>query len=177
MDKRKQNDMDNLTAKANSCRADLRFLLGIIPEAWSVAKRRVEVAIATLKNPTEQKITAALQLAAIIHEQIRQHEMDENLVTTHELLRVERSTPTTAAPVTVEFDFLIGYDCYARIKAEVITETDADGFSQSSDVTITSCFIGENDVSAYSDMFGEETRKAIKQEAIQHSKIKKYHSK
>jgi hypothetical protein len=71
MDKRKQNDMDNLTAKANSCRADLRFLLGIVPEAWSAAKRRVEVAIATLKNPTEQKITAAWQLAALIHETIR----------------------------------------------------------------------------------------------------------
>jgi hypothetical protein len=65
---------DNLHRKANSCRADLRFLLGIIPEAWRGAKRRVEVAIATLKNPTEQKITAAWQLAATIHETIRKKE-------------------------------------------------------------------------------------------------------
>ena len=103
--------------------------------------------------------------------------MDEFLITTHELMRVERSTPTTAAPVTVEFDFLIGYDCYARIKLEVVTETDADGFNHSYDVTITSCFIGENDVSPYSVMFGEETREAIKEQAITLSHHPKYHGK
>lgn len=103
--------------------------------------------------------------------------MDEFLITTHEMLRAERSTPTTAAPVTVEFDFLIGYDCYARIKAEVITETDADGFSESSDVTITSCFIGENDVSPYSAMFGEENRQAIYEQAITSSHHPQYHAK
>jgi hypothetical protein len=103
--------------------------------------------------------------------------MDEFLVTTHEMLRVERSTPTTSAPVTVEFDFLIGYDCYARIKAEVITETDADGFSESSDVTILSAHIGENDVSPYSAMFGEETRAAIVEQAITSSHHPQYHAK
>jgi hypothetical protein len=66
--------MDNLTAKANACRADLRFLLTIVPDEWLAVKRRVQVAISTLKNPTEQKITAAWQLAAKIHETIRQHE-------------------------------------------------------------------------------------------------------
>jgi hypothetical protein len=65
--------MDNLTAKANSCRADLHFLLGIIPEEWLAVKRRVQVAIGTLKNPTEEKIAAAWQLSAKIHEQIRKH--------------------------------------------------------------------------------------------------------
>lgn len=65
---------DNLHRKANSCKADLRFLLGIIPEEWLAVKRRVEVAIVTLKNPTEKKITAAWQLAALIHETIGQHE-------------------------------------------------------------------------------------------------------
>jgi hypothetical protein len=103
--------------------------------------------------------------------------MDEFLVTTHETLRVERSTPTTAAPVTVEFDFLIGYDCYARIKAEVITETDADGFSESSDVTILSAHIGENEVSVYSYEFGEKTRAAIVEQAITSSHHPKYHIK
>jgi len=66
--------MDNLHRKANACKGDLRFLISIIPTEWRATKRRVYVAIGTLKNPTEQKITAAWQLAAIIHEKIREHD-------------------------------------------------------------------------------------------------------
>lgn len=69
---------DNLHRKANACRADLEFLLGIIPAGWLPEKWRVEVAIGTIKNPTEQKITAAWQLAALIHEQIRKHGLANN---------------------------------------------------------------------------------------------------
>jgi hypothetical protein len=103
--------------------------------------------------------------------------MDEFLITTHELLRVDRSTPTTAAPVTVEFDFLIGYDCYARIIAEVITETDAEGFNRSYDVTILFAHIGGKEIGVYYNEFGEETREAIKEQAVTLSHHPKYHGK
>ena len=64
---------DNLHRKANSCRADLEFLLSIIPAEWFLKKWRVREAIETLENPTEKKITAAWKLAAIVHEEIRKH--------------------------------------------------------------------------------------------------------
>ena len=65
---------DNLHRKANACRADLEFLLPIIPAEWFLKKWLVRESIETLENPTEKKITAAWQLAAIIHEEIRQHD-------------------------------------------------------------------------------------------------------
>lgn len=68
----------NLHRKATSCRADLEFLLKIVPAEWSATKRRVEVAISTLKHPAEQKITAAWQLAALIHEEIRKNGLSNN---------------------------------------------------------------------------------------------------
>lgn len=69
---------DNLHRKASCCRADLKFLLGIVPAEWLPEKWRVREAIATLKTPTEEKITAAWQLAALIHEKIRQHGLTNN---------------------------------------------------------------------------------------------------
>lgn len=66
--------MDNLRRKANSCRADLRFLLGIIPEAWTKRRWAVFEVYKQLETPTEEKITSAWQLAATIHEQIRQRD-------------------------------------------------------------------------------------------------------
>lgn len=128
---------DNLHRKAQSCRSDLKFLLEIVPAEWSAAKRRVEVAIATIKNPTEQKITAAWQLAALIHEEIRKKNMDL-MVTTYEQVRVERSTPTTSAPVKVEFRFHLGHDVFLAVTAEVTEERDGDGYT-GHDVTILEC--------------------------------------
>lgn len=62
----------NLHRKAASCRADLEFLLSIIPATgFAAAKATVRRSIATLKDPTEQKITAAWQLAATVQEEIR----------------------------------------------------------------------------------------------------------
>ncbi len=68
----------NLHRKAQSCRADLEFLLGIVPEEWLRTPHALQGAIETLKNPTEQKITAAWQLAALIHENIRKHGIPDN---------------------------------------------------------------------------------------------------
>jgi hypothetical protein len=65
---------DNLHRKANACRGDLRFLLEIIPEAWTKRRWAVSEVYKQLEQPTEQKITAAWQLAALIHEKIRQHD-------------------------------------------------------------------------------------------------------
>jgi len=65
---------DNLHRKAQSCRADLEFLLRIVPAGLLPEKWRVREAIATIKHPTEQKITAAWQLAALIHEKIRKND-------------------------------------------------------------------------------------------------------
>lgn len=65
---------DNLHRKAQSCRGDLKFLIGIVPAEWSRATHHLNEALESLKTPTDQKITAAWQLAALIHEKIRKHE-------------------------------------------------------------------------------------------------------
>jgi len=78
MDKRKQNDMDNLTAKANACRADLRYLLTIVPDEWTKDRDFIQWLIDSLDKPTEEKINAAWQRAAEYHELIRKHENGNN---------------------------------------------------------------------------------------------------
>lgn len=65
--------------------------------------------------------------------------MTDLLITTHEIMRVERSTPTASAPVKVRFSFYLGFDVFMSVLAEVTEETDADGFNVSHDVTILEC--------------------------------------
>jgi len=62
---------DNLHRKAASCRADLVFLLSLIPFKMGDAQQAVNKAMNGLVDPTEEKITAAWQLAATVHEEIR----------------------------------------------------------------------------------------------------------
>jgi len=72
----------NLHRKANACRADLKFLLGIVPAEWVWVRFEVKNALMGLENPNEylnhQRINAAWQLAALIHEKIRKHGLTNN---------------------------------------------------------------------------------------------------
>lgn len=73
---------DNLHRKANACRADLKFLLGIVPADWVWVRFEVKNALMGLENPNEylnhQRINSAWQLAALIHEKIRKHGIPDN---------------------------------------------------------------------------------------------------
>lgn len=68
----------NLHRKAASCRADLEFLLSIAPVEWWRTNKWLRDSIEAMKRPTEEKITAAWKLAAIIHDEIRKHDKPTN---------------------------------------------------------------------------------------------------
>ena len=69
---------DNLHRKASCCRADLEFLLSIVPAGWIEEKGYIIVCLAALKNPTEEIITKAWKSAAYVHEKIRKHGLSNN---------------------------------------------------------------------------------------------------
>lgn len=62
---------DNTRARAACCRADLRFLLSILPD--NIGRRmEVQALIRQMQgNPTDEQINAAWRQAAIIHDEIR----------------------------------------------------------------------------------------------------------
>lgn len=67
---RTRNDMTNLDRKARCCRADLRFLLSLLAD--SPHREKVEGRLRQIEgSPTDEKINAAWQIAAIIHDEIR----------------------------------------------------------------------------------------------------------
>lgn len=101
--------------------------------------------------------------------------MTDYLITTYEKVRVERSTPTTSKPVKVHFSFLLGYDVFLAVTAEVTEEHEGDGCT-GHDVTILECVEekGDGQLDPYgSGMF--TLRAAIEEKAIECSHISKYH--
>ena len=63
--------MTNLDRKARCCRSDLRFLLSILPPS-SLRHDEIRVWLRQIEgSPTDEKINAAWQIAAIIHDEIR----------------------------------------------------------------------------------------------------------
>jgi hypothetical protein len=100
------------------------------------------------------------------------------LITTHEIMRIERSTPTTSDPVKIRFPFHIGYDVFLSVKAEVTEETDADGFNTSHDVTILECVEenGGGELKPYSKGL-EALRAELERKAIAYSHNRFYHIK
>ena len=62
--------MTNLDRKARCCRSDLRFLLSLLAD--SPHREKVKGRLRQIEgSPTEEQINAAWNMAAIIHEQIR----------------------------------------------------------------------------------------------------------
>lgn len=62
---------ENTRARAVCCRADLRFLLSILP-ADSPHIEKVRGRLAQIQgSPTDEQINAAWRQAAIIHDEIR----------------------------------------------------------------------------------------------------------
>lgn len=94
---------------------------------------------------------------------------------THEETRVERSTPTTSAPGTVRFLFLIGYDVFLAVTAEVTEERDGDGYTGHA-VTILECVEenGNGEIKPYGKGC-KGLREAIEDDAIFYSTNSKYH--
>jgi len=86
---------------------------------------------------------------------------------THEETRVERSTPTTFAPVTIRFTFHLGFDVFLAVTAEVIEERDGDGVV-SHDVTVLEAIEdnGHFEVPVYERGL-EEIRSAIEKMAVE----------
>lgn len=103
--------------------------------------------------------------------------MDEFQITTHELLRVERSTPVSTAPVKVRFTFLLGYDVFLAVTAEVTEERDGDG-TTGYDVNILECVEenGSGELHPYATGC-EYLRAAIEGKAVECSHNIKYHIK
>lgn len=114
----------------------------------------------------------------------------EYLITTFEKISAERSTPVTSTPVLVEFQFNIGNGLFADVSAEVIEETDADGFTTSNDITIIDVLVPARDKSQpppmgfrqtqifpYAAGYPKEFRTAIEQKAVECSHNSKYHIK
>lgn len=103
--------------------------------------------------------------------------MTNLLITTYEEMRVERSTPTTSAPVKVRFLFLIGYDVFFAVTAEVTEERDGDGIT-GHDVTVLECVEenGNGEIKPYGKGC-EGLRAAIEEDAIFYSHNSKYHVK
>ena len=102
----------------------------------------------------------------------------EYLITTHEMMRVERSTPITSAPVKVKFSFLLGHDVFFRVMAEVTTETDFAALNHGYDVTILECVEenGNGELKPYGKGC-EGLRAAIEEKAVECSHNSKYHIK
>lgn len=100
------------------------------------------------------------------------------LITTHEIMRVERSTHTTSATVKIRFPFHIGYDVFLSVTAEVTEETDADGFNTSHDVTVLECVEenGGGELKPYAKGL-EALCAELKRKAIEYSHNEKYHVK
>lgn len=100
------------------------------------------------------------------------------LITTHEIMRVERSTPTTSASVKIRFPFHLGYDVLLSVTAEVTEETDADGFNVSHDVTILECVEenGGGELKPYSKGL-EMLRAELERQAVAYSHNSMYHIK
>lgn len=98
------------------------------------------------------------------------------LITTHEIMRVERSTPTTSAPVKIRFPFHIGWDVFLSVTAEVTEETDPEGFNTSHDVTILECVEenGGGELFPYSKGL-EGLRAELERQAIVYSQNSMYH--
>lgn len=92
-------------------------------------------------------------------------------------MRLERSTPTTSAPVKVEFRFHLGYDVFLAVTAEVTEERDGDGCT-GHEVTIIECVEenGNGELKPYGKGC-EELRAAIEEKAVECSHNKKYHIK
>jgi hypothetical protein len=68
--------MTNLDRKARCCRADLRFLLSLLED--SPHRGKVEGRLRQIQgSPTNEQLTAAWKLAAIIHEQIRKNNAND----------------------------------------------------------------------------------------------------
>jgi hypothetical protein len=62
--------MTNLDRKATCCRSDLRFLLSLLED--SPHREKVQGRLLQIQgSPTNEQLTAAWNMAAIIHEQIR----------------------------------------------------------------------------------------------------------
>lgn len=81
---------------------------------------------------------------------------------------IERSTPTSSRPKEVRFQFHIGYDVFLSVTAEVVTETDAEGFNHSNNVTILECLemIGGGELFPYEKGMNA-LRAALEQKAIE----------
>lgn len=99
------------------------------------------------------------------------------LITTHEIMRAERSTPTTNTPVRVEFSFHIGFDVFMYVFAEVTEETDADGCT-GHDVTILECVEenGGGELKPYGKGL-EMLRAELERQAVAYSHNSMYHIK
>ena len=91
------------------------------------------------------------------------------------MMRLERSTPTTSAPIKVHFSFLLGYDVFLAVTAEVTEERDGDGCT-GHDVTILECVQGHGyfEIPVYSKCF-DALRAAIEEKAVECSHNSKYH--
>ena len=106
--------------------------------------------------------------------------MDEFLITTHELLRVERvadSDIEAYGPVKVRFSFHLGFDVCFAVMAEV-TEM-REGFQTAGhDVTILECVEenGNGQLKPYAKGC-EGLRAEIEKQAVECSHNKKYHVK
>lgn len=94
----------------------------------------------------------------------------------HERLRAERSTPVTSEPVEVRFSFLLGYDVFLAVTAEVTTETDFAALNHGYDVTILECVEenGNGELKPYGKGC-EWLRAALEEKAIECSHNSKYH--
>lgn len=103
--------------------------------------------------------------------------MTDYLITTYEAMRVERSTPTTSAPVKVRFSFHIGYDVFLSVLAEVTEETDADGCI-GHDVTILECVEEHGGFEIFPYQPGVKGLRAeLEKKAVECSHNAKYHTK
>lgn len=103
--------------------------------------------------------------------------MTDLLITTHEIHRVEQSTPVASEPAKVRFQFLLGHDVFFTVTAEVTEERDGDGCT-GHDVTILECFEenGNGELNPYGKGC-EGLRAAIEEQAVECSHNDKYHVK
>lgn len=99
------------------------------------------------------------------------------LITTHEMMRVDRSTPTTSVPVKVRFSFHIGYDVFLSVLAEVTEERDGDGCT-GHDVTILECVEEHGGFEIFPYQPGVKGLRAeLEKKAVECSHNAKYHTK
>lgn len=89
-----------------------------------------------------------------------------DVITTHELHRIEAATPTTTAAQKVRFWFNIGYNVIFETTAEVVVERH-EGGAASYDVTILTCTQHNGTAVLYPYQKGMESlRAALEQSAI-----------